>query len=498
MTTYTAKPKAIRNADGSWSVQHRIANAEQAKALLSVASSNYVTSTGTGNGGWVTVVSESFAGAWQQNVELRSTRELLAFPPIYACVTLIAGDIAKQRMRLTALTKDDVWLESEVPANSPFLLPLRRPNEYQTPYQFWTAWVISRLLYGNAYVLKVRDNRGLGFGKGNVRQMHVLDPCLVKPFVSEETGEVFYQLRRDYLATLDEEAIYVPASEIIHDRVTPLWHPLIGVSPLYAAALSGTQGVNIASNSAKFFENMSRPSGILVAPGPISAEQMRMIKAAWETNYGGNNAGKTAVLGDGMKYEAISMPASTAQLTEQAQDAARWTAMAFHVPPYKLGLDGGLKFNNMAQQDMDYYKQCLQTHMESMEQSLDAGLEYPDGVRYRSEFDESGLFRMDPISRAQAHKEAIGASYESINEARRAEDMPPVTGGDVPLSQQQYWPIDVLADRPPPTEAKPAPPAAEPAPPDAAAKAVDLDAVATLLKRAGPPRQRPDLKVING
>lgn len=447
-----------------------------AKALLPITS--YARPyPSPGSGGWQTIALEGFAGAWQQNMlTVATTRDLLSFPPIYSCVTLIAGDIAKLRMRLTALlgsvtprnrTGRDIWLESEVPTTSPFLRPLRTPNAYQTPYQFWTAWIVSRLLHGNAYVLKVRDNRGIGEGNGNVRALHVLDPCLVRP-LQAETGDVFYELRRDYLSGIDSELVTIPASEIIHDRVTPLWHPLIGVSPLYAAQMSGTQGLNITQNAAKFFGNMSRPSGILVAPGPISAEQMAAIKTAWQDNYSGNNAGKTAVLGDGMKYEPLSIEFDKSQMTEQAQDAARWVAMAFHVPPYKLGLDGGTKFNNMQQQDGDYLKQCLQTHMESMEQSLDAGLELP--ANYRSQFDEDGLLRMDALSRAQTHQARIAARFEAPNEARADEDMPPVDGGDEPFAQQQDWPISTLAKRPPPDAnpepAAPAAPVAEPAPAD--------------------------------
>lgn len=484
MTTLHAKPHIALRTDGSAVVEYRVRGRQQIKdasALVSVQSmQNY--GGGAFGGSWVRMVEESFPGAWQQNVTLRSTRDLLAYPPVYACVTLIAGDIAKLRMRLTKRTDDDIWLESAISPSSPFLLPLRRPNPYQTPYQFWTAWAISRVLNGNAYVLKVRDNRGMGEGNGNVRQLHVLDPCLVCPKVFEETGEVFYELRRDYLSGIDTESVVVPASEIIHDRVTPLWHPLIGVAPLYAAALSGTQGVNIQTNSAKFFENMSRPSGMLIAPGAINKEQMAAIKEAWETNYGANNMGKTAVLGDGMKYEPMSVPANDSQLTDQWKLSALGVAMAFHVPPYKIGLQSDLKFNNMAQQDMDYYKQCLQTHMESMEQSLDSGLELPVG--YRSQFDERMLFRMDPLSRAQAAGEAIKASYMAPNEARRDEDMPPVTGGNEPLSQQQNWPLSVLAKRDPPTSNPAPPPVAEPV------KAIDFSTVAMMLNRAGPPRLR--------
>ncbi|WP_416380911.1 hypothetical protein, partial [Klebsiella pneumoniae] len=34
----------------------------------------------------------------------------------------------------------------------------------------------------------------------------------------------------------------VPAREVIHDRFNCLFHPLIGLSPIYAAGLAAMQG----------------------------------------------------------------------------------------------------------------------------------------------------------------------------------------------------------------------------------------------------------------
>src|SRR4029077_13310721 len=182
-----------------------------------------------------------------------ATRDLLRFAPIYTCVTLIADDIAKVRVMLTAqreIRGRTVWLETSVPDASPFLRVLRKPNDYQTRVQFWQAWMVSKLINGNTYVLKARDQRGI------VTALYVLDPCRVTPLVAE-TGEVFYQLDRDYLSEIEPETVTVPASEMIHDRCCAFWHPLCGIPPLYAAALTGTQGLNNLNNSAQYFANMS-------------------------------------------------------------------------------------------------------------------------------------------------------------------------------------------------------------------------------------------------
>jgi phage portal protein BeeE len=54
---------------------------------------------------------------------------------------------------------------------------------------------------------------------------------------------------RDYLAGLEDEQIVVPASEIVHDIMNPLYHPLVGVSPLHACGSPAMLGSHIQRTS---------------------------------------------------------------------------------------------------------------------------------------------------------------------------------------------------------------------------------------------------------
>src|SRR5262245_55403008 len=109
-------------------------------------------------GGWYPIVREPYPGAWQNNDELLTPANLLTNPTVYRCVSLIATDIGKCRCRLVRLDTDGIWTETTNPAYTPVL---RRPNRYQTPQQFFEAWMIARLLYANVYVYKERDQRGV-------------------------------------------------------------------------------------------------------------------------------------------------------------------------------------------------------------------------------------------------------------------------------------------------------------------------------------------------
>jgi HK97 family phage portal protein len=388
-------------------------------------------------GGWMQIIREGFAGAFQQNVVIDAPRDILAFSGVFAPVTLIAGDIGKLRVKLVAEDEDGIC--SEVEYGSPFWQPLRKPNHYQNRIQFWMQWILSKLLWGNTYVLKVRET-----SRGMVKQLYILDPARVKPLVAT-SGDVFYELSVDHLSGLID-TVTVPASEIIHDRWNCLWHPLVGISPLYACALSATQGRKIQNNSTTFFNNASRPSGILVAPGAISDENAAIMKARWEENYSAGNSGRTAVLGNGLKYESMSVPAQEAQLIEQLKWTVEDVARCFHMPLFKVGGDvpAGSTIEAL---NLMYYSDCLQALIEAAEICMDEGLEFKDSQRYYTEFDLDGLLRMDQVAQVKMLAESVKGGIRSPDEAREKLNLPPVAGGDSVYLQQQNYSTAALAKR---------------------------------------------------
>jgi HK97 family phage portal protein len=387
------------------------------------------------NRGWHTVF-ESFPGAFQQNIEINQDK-VLSHPIVYACVTLIASDIGKLCLHLAKWDESArIWVETVSSAFSPVL---RRPNHYQTRQQFIESWIITKLIYGNAYILKVRDNRQV------VTSLYVLDPQRVKPLVSPD-GSVFYALNSDDLSRLPFDVPAIPASEVIHDRMECLFHPLVGISPLYAAGLHATQGLKIADNSTKFFDNMARPSGILEAPAQISDVTASRLKAEWEKNYSAGNMGKVAVLGDGLVYKPMSVTAADSQLVEQDDKSAERICSAFHVPAYMVGVGTPPPYNNTNALNQHYYDKCLHKLIDAVENCLTYGIGLDD-VTLRVEVDEKDLLRMDAAAKMSTIGEGVKQGIISPNEARREFGYEPVKGGDAPYLQQQQFSLSALHER---------------------------------------------------
>ena len=384
-------------------------------------------------GGWMSLISEPFAGAWQRNLEINPTT-VLSFHAVFSCISLIASDISKMPLRLMRRDSNGIWKENN---NGTPARIYRRPNAFQNRMQFFECWLNSKLCHGNTVVLKIRNTRG------DITELRILDWNKVTPLVADD-GSVFYQINPDNMTGVDA-SVTVPAREVIHDRFNCLFHPLIGLSPIYAAGLAAMQGHHIQENSAHFFRNGSKPSGVIEVPGTITEDNARKLKANWDTGYTGENAGKTGLLSNGAKYNPISMSADDAKVVEQLQMSEKIVCSTFHVPAYKAGVGDLPSYDNIEALEQQYYSQCLQTLIESIELLLDEAFELEDDAG--TEFDVSALLRMDSERRIKTLGEGVKNTILTPNEARRSENLPPVTGGDELYLQQQNFSLGALARR---------------------------------------------------
>ncbi len=380
-------------------------------------------------------IKESFTGAWQKGVVVHGKHNLLKFSAVFACVTGIASDIAKLRIKLCK-NNDGIW--EEITGSSPWLPVLRKPNHFQNRIQWAEQWVVSKALAGNAYILKGKDSRGV------VNALYVLDPARVYPLVAEN-GDVYYQLSRDPLSRQLDDSVVVPAREIIHDRANCLYHPLVGISPLFACALSATMGNKIQENSVSFFQNAALPGGVITVPGKISPEQTDRLEKKFKENYSGENFGNVWVLANDMKFTATSITAQAAQLEEQLKWTVDDIARAFHYPPFKLGGPLPAYAGNVEALIISYYTDCLQSLIESMELCLDEGLELPVGMG--TELDIDNLLRMDTAALYKANTEGVAGGWMAPNEARYRANYKPAEGGASPYLQQQNYSLAALAKR---------------------------------------------------
>lgn len=387
---------------------------------------------------------------WQKGVSSRA--DASASTAAYACVNILAGEIASLQVAHWQVGAGGSRVKRTDTAVARLL---RKPNPYQRRPDFW-LWIVPQLLFcGTAYAIATRN------GRFEIEALHTQPQNAVMPRVDRETGAVFYQ------ASDFGDGLFAPADKIIPQRnvlalrLNASRHPLLGETPIQAYAASAAAGTTIQAQAASIVANMGRPNGVLTTEQTLTKEQRREMEQRWHELTSGTNAGKTPALSNGVKFESTVMSAVDAELIETYKLTVRDIAMAYRVPLFMLGDLEKLTFTNIESQMRLFYQSGLRFYIEYIESALNDlfGL---DGESEYIEFDlESGLLRSDLVTRMEAYAKGVQGGIMAPNEARRAEQLPPVKGGDQVFVQQQMIPVAIAAEK----KAEPAtPPPATPAP----------------------------------
>lgn len=379
------------------------------------------------------LIRDWFPGAWQRGLEAwnwgRANNDPLENAAIYACISRLAGDFSMMRPK-TQKKIGNIWVDD--PGVNSFI---EYPNQFETVSQFWEHWIISLLTYGNAFIYCRRD------------AWFILNPQKVRILVATDgSGRIYYDCGEDLQCGLTRQTQLGP-DEIIHGRINAniAKNPVLGIPPLLAAALASELGADAKRAAENIYANSSRPGGIIRVPGAVNSDKLQTIKSLWESGYSGANRGKTAVLSDDMEfvpYESANLVDS--ELIGALRLSAEHVASIFGIPAYRVGLGSYPAYAGQTQADQQYVNGTLQRYIHLTEELL---RQQVGGYNRRVHFDPAPLIRMDREKHVAVLAAAIAGSIMSPNEAREELNLPPVPGGEFPLSQQQYYALPALSGR---------------------------------------------------
>jgi HK97 family phage portal protein len=322
---------------------------------------------------------------------------------VWACVNLIAGSIST-----LPLAAYRVGSQDPLPDLPPIL---RTPAAGWSLPDFLYAGLQSLLLRGNAYGLIV-DRAGAG-----------LLPAQVELLAPERVG---VETNDRVIWRIDGQEVD-PASIW---RVKAFTAPgqVLGLSPIQYArqAIGLGLGLGAEKYAARFFGDNATPSGVLTTDQRINAQQASDLKERWKVSHGGRR--DIAVLGDGARFQAVSIAPEEAQFLETTQANVRTIARYFGVQPELIGADSGnsLTYANVEQRALDFLTFGLRPWLVRLEVALSALLSSTTTVK----FNAAALVRTDLLTRYQAHESAIRAGWKLRSEVRELEDLPPVAGID--------------------------------------------------------------------
>ena len=306
---------------------------------------------------------------------------------------------------------------------------LRNPSSVSTTFELLETIMSHLLLWGNAYVHKVRN------GAGSIVELRPIHPSRVRTQVMAPDADSDMAAVKVF-AIADKGGRELPYTtfEIMHIPGLS-FNGIEGLSPIGYQR----QGIAIAqaadNMAAKMFGNGALLSGILTTDRVLQQDQADLIKARWKEKIQGLKHGHdVAVMDAGTKFQPIAMPPDEAKFLQsrrwQTVEIARW----FGIPPHLVGdVEKSTSWGSgIEQQNIGFVAYTIRAWLTRLEQRI--GNEIVEPSTQYAEFLVEGLLRGATGERYASYATAIQWGWMTRNEARRKENLPPINGLDEPLT----------------------------------------------------------------
>ncbi len=367
--------------------------------------------------------------------KLVTERSAMQMTAVYSCVRILAEAIAGLPLHVYQYNNDG---GKDKALKHPLYHILHdEPNPEMSSFVFRETLMTHLLLWGNAYAQILRN------GKGEVIGLYPLMPNKMT-VDRDDKGHLFYQYQRSNDEAIKSDSMVILSPQDVLHIPGLGFDGLVGYSPI--AMAKNAIGLAIATEEygAKFFANGAAPSGVLEHPGTI--KDPAKVRESWNTTFGGSgNAGKVAVLEEGMKYTPISISPEQAQFLETRKFQINEIARIFRVPPHMVGDLEKSSFSNIEQQSLEFVKYTLDPWVIRWEQSIMRTLFTPEEKKkYYVKFNVEGLLRGDYQSRMTGYATARQNGWMSANDIRELENLdriPAEEGGDLYLINGNMLPL---------------------------------------------------------
>lgn len=336
---------------------------------------------------------------------------------VYGCVRIISDQCATLplhlKKRIDETTREDA---SDDPI---WALLRRRPNRWQTPFQFRNMMQAQKLLRGDGFALIVRS-------RGRITDLVPLDTARMSVKQRDDHSIEYKYTRKG------GGQVVLAQDEVFHLAGLTL-NGFTGVSPITYAR--ETIGMSMAQDTygASTFKNGARISNVLSHPsklGQAGQDNLRASLAAFRS--GGDMEGQDLILEEGMEVKPMAMTSADAQWIESRKLSRSDIAMYFGVPPHMLGdTEKSTSWGSgIEQQTIGFISYTLEAHLTAWEESINRDLIGSDRPELYARFNRGALVRGDIKTRFGAYAVALQWGWMSPDEIRALEDLNPREDGE--------------------------------------------------------------------
>lgn len=220
--------------------------------------------------------------------------------------------------------------------------------------------------------------------------------------------------------------VVIKSADVIHVR-----------GPFTRCALSlASEVIGVAlvmeQRAAKLFQNAARPSGVIEFPSKLDADAFARMKDGWtKAHEAPESSGKTAILWDGAKFNALAFSSVDAQFLELRRFTLEEIARAFNIPSPMIGDLTRATWSNLETKNREFLSYTLEPWLRILETALTRALFTTEerGI-YAVRFDRDDLSRVSLTERATAINSLIASRTINPNTGRDWLGLEPYTGGE--------------------------------------------------------------------
>lgn len=281
---------------------------------------------------------------------------------VLACCTVLCEDIANLTWKVMKQRPDGKGAD---PATDHPLYPLlnRRPNDYQTAFEFRETMVLHLALAKNAYVYISR-------GAGD----RILELIPIEPTRVAVTRNADLSLTYSVAGDDGGPAMKLTSREIWHTRGLS-WNGWMGMETVRLAAEAIGLSMALESSHARQHANGVQPGGTYSVQGVLTAEQHDQLTAWIKKHAAAANRGGPLILDNGATWLQQQMTGVDSQHVETRRVQVEEICRAFRIMPIMVGAaDKTASYASAEQMFIAHDENTLQPMCERLEQSADVRL----------------------------------------------------------------------------------------------------------------------------
>lgn len=348
-------------------------------------------------------------------------------PNVRTCIDFLARNMAQLNLHVFRRVSDT---DRERLSDHPLAQLIAAPNPGTCRYKQFEMLMLDLGIYYTGYWLKLRNQGRLWLVRLPPEDVTPDGWLLPKAFYWQPANQ------GDAITLAPEDVVYITGYDPCN--------PLQGLSPLETLRRTLAEETAASTYRESFWTNAARLEGVIHRPAGASKwtpEQKQAFREQWHTRFAGH-PGQTAVLDEGMTFQAISQTAKDSEYVAARKLTREECAAAYHIPLPMVGILEHATFSNVKEQHKQLYQDTLGPWCAWLQEEIERQVlvEFADTKGIYTEFNIAEKLKGSFEEQALSLQALVGRPIMTPNEGRARLNLPAMTND--PTADQLARPLN--------------------------------------------------------